>query len=538
MNTQPVWRETPVPKFGKLDRSAQFDVAVVGGGITGLSAAYQLKRAGKKVCVLERERIGSVDTGHTTAHLTCVMDTRLTELAKKFGKDVARLAWQAGREAIDTIESISRREGIACEFRRIPGYLHASLEKNEEKTNEESDDLRAEADLARELDFDAEFLARVPCVDRPGVRLANQAKFNPMAYLAGLAERIDGDGCAIYEQTEAEEFEVDPLAVKCGAHTIRADHLVMATHMPLTGKSSFLSASLLQTKLYAFSSYVIGAAIPKGALPEASFWDTSQPYYYLRIDAHADSDYAIFGGLDHKTGQETEPQGSFHKLESLLKTIVPRLNVDHCWSGQVIETNDMLPLIGESSPGQFVATGFAGNGMTFGTLSGRIATDYVLGRENPWQDIFAVDRKKIIGGAWRCLRQNTDYPYYMLKDRLTPAEGSSPDDVARNEGKILKIDGQRVACSRDAHGKVTMLSAVCTHLGCIVHWNDAEATWDCPCHGSRFTPSGEKFAGPAERSLEPFEPKKAKVHGPANGDAKKKPRRKSSAAKSAAKKGR
>lgn len=527
MNTRPVWRETPVPRFRKLDRSAQFDVVVVGGGITGLSAAYQLKRAGKKVCVLERGRIGSVDTGHTTAHLTCVMDIRLTELAKKFGKDVARLCWEAGDEAIDTIESVSRREGIDCEFRRIPGCLHASLEKDEEKADKESEDLQAEADLARELGFDAEFLAKVPFVNRPGVRFANQAKFNPLAYLGGLAERIDGDGCAIYEHTEADKFEADPLAVKCGEHIVRADHLVMATHVPLTGKSSFLSASLLQTKLYAFSTYVIGAAIPKGALAEASFWDTSQPYYYLRIDAHRDSDYAIFGGLDHKTGQESEPQDNFDKLESLLKTIVSHVKVDHCWSGQVIETNDMLPLIGESSPDQFVATGFAGNGMTFGTLSGQMATDYVLGRENPWQDIFAVDRKKIIGGTWRYLRQNTDYPYYMLKDRLQPAEGSSPDEVGPNEGKILKIDGKRVACSRDAGGKVTMVSAICTHMGCIVHWNDADETWDCPCHGSRFTPAGEKFAGPAERPLEPFEPKQ---RDGSNGNAKK-PRRKSSAAK-------
>ncbi|MCE9548707.1 MAG: FAD-dependent oxidoreductase, partial [Planctomycetia bacterium] len=244
-------------------------------------------------------------------------------------------------------------------------------------------------------------------------------------------------------------------------------------------------------------------------VPDALFWDTDSPYKYMRVDPHPSYDYVIFGGEDHKTGQVTETQQCFDRLERALHSVLPRAQVDRRWSGQVIETNDGLPLIGDIAERQFIATGFAGNGMTFGTLAGLMARDAVLKRDNPWQELFSPDRKKIRGGTWRYLKENVDFPFYFLCDRLAPAEAESTRAVGRGEGMVLKIDGEHVACSRDKDGKLTQVSAVCTHMGCLVRWNGAEESWDCPCHGSRFKPDGKVIAGPAETPLEPIGKMKA-----------------------------
>jgi Rieske Fe-S protein len=273
------------------------------------------------------------------------------------------------------------------------------------------------------------------------------------------------------------------------------------------GKSGMLSAGLFQTKLASFSSYVIGAKVRKNALPYASFCDTSLPYYYLRVDPGESSDYVIFGGQDHKTGQDDHPVRCYENLEEVLHQFIPDARVDCRWSGQVIETNDGLPFIGETAEHQFVATGFAGNGMTFGTLAGMMARDAVLGQANAWSRLFAPARKKLRGGTWRYMKENVDYPLYLLKDRLRP-KPHSPHSIGAGEGQVIRLDGRPVACSRDKAGKLTKVSAVCTHLGCLVRWNSAERTWDCPCHGSRFHPDGQVLAGPAEDPLEPVRAKK------------------------------
>jgi nitrite reductase/ring-hydroxylating ferredoxin subunit len=298
--------------------------------------------------------------------------------------------------------------------------------------------------------------------------------------------------------------------------------------------------------LIPYSSYAISARIPRGDFPESSFWDTSNPYYYLRIDRARDHDRAIFGGEDHKTGQADDTAARFKRLEGLLKQLSPKAKIENRWSGQVIETIDGLPLIGETAENQFVATGFAGNGMTFGTLAGMMACDRALGRENPWHIVFDVNRKKIRDGAWKFLRENLDYPYYLLRDRFKSAEAPSARAVKRGEGKVIEVDGQRVACSRDGQGKLYQVSAVCTHLGCLVHWNQAEETWDCPCHGSRFRRTGEVLAGPAESPLEPLakekasHPQKPRRHSKtaqANGRNGKRPHRRSAAPKTSRRSG-
>ena len=304
------------------------------------------------------------------------------------------------------------------------------------------------------------------------------------------------------------EVQEKPLAVTANGHTVTCDYLVIATHVPLMGKSGLLGAALFQSKLAPYTSYAVGAKLPKGTIPSALFWDTCDPYHYLRVDDHARHDYVILGGEDHKTGQVDDTEGCYHKLEHLLRRLVPKADINDRWSGQVIETNDGLPFMGESAEHQFVATGYAGNGMTFGTLAAIMASDAALGRKNPWQALFDVDRTKLLGGTWNYIKENLDYPYYMIRDRLSAAETKTLRGLRRGQGKIADLDGKRVAAYRDLQGAITTLSPFCTHMGCIVRWNSAESTWDCPCHGSRFKPTGEVLAGPAETPLEPAPPTK------------------------------
>lgn len=499
MDTTSYWiGSAALPEFPRPANDLEVDLVVVGGGITGITAAYLAKRSGLRVALLERERFAQIDTGHTTAHLTSVTDLRLHEMVGTFGKDSARAVWDAGGVAVDQIVSLIRAEDIKCDFRWVPGYLHAPIGADPKKHAKE---LKDEIAAAQELSITAEYSEKIPGFDVPGIKFPHQAIFHPRKYLAALLRAIPGEGSYVFEKTPADEILERPLAVKCGDVRLRCRYLVLATHNPLMGNTGTASALLFQTKLALYTSYALGAKIPENSLPEASFWDLNDPYYYLRVEKRHGYDYAIFGGEDHKTGQEHDTVGAYRRLEEKLLSFAPRAQVDYRWSGQVIETNDGLPLIGETAPHQFAATGFAGNGMTFGTLSAMMAIDAMLQRKNPWQKLFDVHRKKVLGGTWNYLSENKDYPYYMVRDRLAKSEGTSLASLPAGEGRILNLRGKKVAAYRGADGQVTLCSPVCTHLQCIVGWNPAEQTWDCPCHGSRFKPTGEVISGPAEEPL-------------------------------------
>lgn len=503
--TTPYWIETAqLPHFETLTQDLHVDVAIIGGGITGITAAYLLKQAGKTVALLEKGSCADIYTGHTTAHLTCVSDIFLTDLVKNFGQDHAQAVWDAGFAAIDQIENLVTSERIDCEFSRVPGYLHAQLQGG---TADERPDFKAQAAQAEKLGFEASYTDRIPFFGLPGTMFPNQAKFHPRKYVKALLEKIPGRGSYIFEHTMAEEVVEKPLGIKVGEYTVNCDYVIVATHVPLMGKTNLVSATLLQTKIFPYTSYALGAHVPKGTIPEALYWDTSDPYHYLRVDPKPDYDYIIFGGSDHKTGQAEDTEAQYNKLEKLLKKVIPMAQLSHRWSGQVIETMDGLPYIGETSKKQFVGTGFSGNGMTFGTLTAMMAYDKIMGRKNPWKELFHPDRKKIKGGAWDYLRENKDYPYYLVKTRLQSAEGTKVETLKPGEGRILELDGKKVAVSRAVGGDLHYCSAVCTHMGCLVEWNNAEKSWDCPCHGSRFAASGELIAGPAETALESVQPK-------------------------------
>jgi len=499
MDTSSHWIDSgSLPRFPKLGKDLTVDVVIVGGGITGITAAFLCKKAGLNFALIERGRLARMDTGLTTAHLTSVTDRRLFESIDAFGPETARAVWDAGGAAIDQIVANIRSEDIACDFKWLPGYLHSPGAQPPAAVLSE---LKQEAVAARDLSIRADFVESTPLFNGPGVRFPHQAIFHPRKYLAALVRSFGGKGSHVFEQTAVDDVQDKPLVVKAGAFSVHCQQVIMATHNPLQGATGSLAAMLFQSRLALYTSYALSAKIPAGNI-EAAFWDTNRPYHYLRVEHRRGHDLAIFGGEDHKTGQAENTSDAFYRLQQRFNEIFPGVRADRHWSGQVIETNDGLPFIGNVTVDQFMATGFSGNGMTFGTLGAMMALDAIVARKNPWTALFNVHRKPGLRDLVDYVKENKDYPFYLLRDWLGSADGHSLRSLKRSEGKILNLDGKKVAAYRDRAGKVSLCSPVCPHLQCIVGWNDAEHTWDCPCHGSRFRATGEVISGPAEENLE------------------------------------
>ncbi|MDP1589233.1 MAG: FAD-dependent oxidoreductase, partial [Prosthecobacter sp.] len=502
MKQESAWELPHHPSFPPVLKDLYADVLVIGAGVTGITAAYLVAKTGRSVIVLEKGKLCGGETKYTTAHISYPTDARLGDLVRKFGRNHAEAVWDACHVAAEQIRHNILTEQIACELRHVPGYLYAA----ENAKTREIDSLQQDARLAREMGFDAAFVECCPLTRRPAVRFSNLMKFHPTQYVVHLAQAAGQLGCQIHEESEVTEFDAEGLSVHCNGHRVSCRHVFIATHVPLQGVSGLLSATLLQTKLAGYSTYAVQAHLPLG-LPEALWWDTANPYFHLRTDITTTGVRVIAGGEDHKTGQNHDTEDSYHALSSHLQAIVPTARIVRRWSGQVIETVDGLPYIGEHA-GQFIATGFSGTGITYGTLAAMMFLDHVEGITNPWQDLFHIERKEL-SSSWNYLKENKDYPYYLTKS-LFMGENRDPNDLVSGEGAVLRRHGKRIAASRDSHGKLTLLSAICPHMGCVVGWNTADHTWDCPCHGSRFTAQGEVMAGPAESPLEPVRDDPAK----------------------------
>jgi glycine/D-amino acid oxidase-like deaminating enzyme/nitrite reductase/ring-hydroxylating ferredoxin subunit len=496
MKKQSLWIDTSPPKdFPQLQGRVNVDVLVIGGGITGLTTAYLLKKAGRRVAVVDQQNIGEGETSHTTGHLTFVTDERLNKLASRLGEKEAQAFWGAGRLAMQQIAEITSELDIDCELRRVPGYLFAAVGKDLEK---EAQSLKDDALLAETFGFDTDFMESDPLFGRPAVRFPNQLKFHPLKYVSAIAKALHGGGCHVFSRTSGSNIDSREHELHADGGVIGYECVVAATHVPIQGERDTFGAALFQTKLAAYSTYAIEAEIKSVA--ESLFWDTNDPYLYLRFDQRDGRSSVIIGGEDHKTGQDQDTEARYKRLESSLRKTFSDAKLKHRWSGQVLETPDRLPYIGEVAERQFLATGFSGNGLTLGTFSAVLIRDLITGKSNPWTGLFAPGRKAL-AGFLDYVRENKDFLSYFIKDWLRPAPPA--ESLHRGTGDVLNLDGKKRAVYCDEHGKRTVLSPICPHMGCIVAWNQAEKTWDCPCHGSRFTATGEVIAGPAESNLEP-----------------------------------
>ncbi|MCW1886055.1 FAD-dependent oxidoreductase [Luteolibacter flavescens] len=494
----PLWLDLPDgPAFPTLAEDTETGVLVIGGGITGVTAAWLLAREGRRVTLLERETIGARDSGHTTAHLTYLTDTRLPKLVDTLGKDDARLAWEAGRDAMAMIRSAVESLGIGCGFAVVPGYLALD---DEEDQSMGGIALRREEELMLELGFDVVMDGVNPVTGTAAIRFREQMKFHPLKYLRALAADAVKHGAKIHEHTSVDEFHDDPKRVIAGGHEVRYDKVIIATHVPLQGTAQTMGAALFQSKLFPYSSYAVCVRIPADGVKELIWSDTAEPFRYVRMEAGEGGEaQVILGGEDHKTGQESDPDECFARLEEWLTKWIPDAEVTHRWSGQVIETVDGLPYIGETVQDQFVATGFSGNGFTYGTAAAMMALAWVRGEEHAWSKLFAPGRKTPLS-LKEYLKENADATLRMIRDWLKTPDGH-PQLLEPDEGRVMEHNGERVAAYRDPEGELHLCSAVCPHLGCVVAWNAAERTWDCPCHGSRFGATGKVIAGPAEKDL-------------------------------------
>jgi len=483
----------------KLDSDIDCDVCIVGGGISGLSVAYHLTKAGQKVVVLDDGPIAGGETCRTTAHLTNAIDDRFHMLEKVHGEEGARLAAESHTRAIDQIEEIVRLEDIDCDFQRVDGFLFFAPGSDPAELDKE---LQA-AHRAGLTEVQKVERAPIAAFDTgPALRFPRQGQFHIMKYLRGLSDAIEGGGGRVYHRTHAEEFRGGtPATVTTSeGHTITAKAIVIATNVPVNDRVE------IHTKQMPYRSYVIAATVPRGSVAPALFWDDENPYHYVRVHSGDESDFLIVGGEDHKTGQADDGDARFARLEAWARERWPQIeSVDYRWSGQVIETQDYLAFIGRNpldDDNVYVATGDSGMGMTHGTIAGMLISDLILGRENPWAKLYDPDRIRL-RAADDFVKENLN-TFAQYKEYFTPGDAPEISAIAPGEGALVRRGLTKVAVYKAPDGTLHECSAVCPHLGAIVQWNSLEKTWDCPAHGSRFDASGCVVNGPANKGLERF----------------------------------
>jgi glycine/D-amino acid oxidase-like deaminating enzyme/nitrite reductase/ring-hydroxylating ferredoxin subunit len=485
---------TPETNFATLPGDLTVDVAVLGGGIAGIATAYQLKQAGSTVAVIEAGRIVESVTGNTTAKITSLHQLIYDHLISQFGEERARLFAEAQEAAKERIAAIVAEHRIDCDFRRTAAYTYALEEKMTEQ-------IKREVEAATKLGLPASYVdaTPLPFPVSAAVKLDNQAQFHPRKYLLALTGKIPGDGSYVFEGTRASQIEDgDPCTVQTSRGTIRAKAVVVATHFPYQDPNIYFAAMSPKR------SYVLGCRL-NGPAPEGMYISADEPHHSIRNNPYDGGEILMIGGENHKTGQGGDTRERYRRLEAWARANFDIASIEFRWSTQDNNTLDRVPYIGKLSSGMehvYVATGFGGWGMSNSHVAAMLLTDMIHGRENPWAEVFDPSRFKPVTSAPDFIKENLNVAKEFMADRISTPELKDLGELREGSGEVFKWNGEHVAVYKDERGAVSACSAVCTHMGCIVHWNSAEKSWDCPCHGSRFDHDGAVIQGPANKDLE------------------------------------
>lgn len=488
-----VWHPSAeMPSHPALGRDVEADVCVMGGGITGLTAALLLAREGREVVLIERHRLGSGVTGRTTAHVTTLIDAGYANLAEQLGLTTVRAVHASTSAAIEQIARLVRELDADCDFERVDACFYAEPGDDAAPVHGSHDALRA-ANVEAPGRIETSNGLPFPTADT--LVVPDQAQFHPLRYLAALARAASDAGVRIFEATRAHHVrDGTPCEVETGGgHRVRAQHLVHATHTPA-------GISVLQVEMKNSRSYVL-ALRTRSEVPPGLFFDTAEPYRYVRRQTIAGEPLVLVGGGDHETGKG-EPGEALRSLEAYARERFEDVEVVARWSSQVYAPSDGLPYIGWSpaGPHSIVATGFDGDGMVFGTLSAMIGTNLIVRDSDRWADLYRPDRFHVKASTRRVLEKGLSVAKNFVVDRLR-VDSRAVADVPPGEARLLQLKGRRLAVFRDEDGEVHVRSAVCPHMKCIVHWNAFERSWDCSCHGSRFDVDGTVVEGPSLHDL-------------------------------------
>ena len=487
--TSPWLATTPDAGYDALEGEVTVDVAVVGGGIAGLSTAANLRERGKSVAVLERDRIAAGVTGKTTAKVTSQHGLIYNHLRTEFGRRRARQYATVNEAAIDETERRVDDLEVDCRFERQPAYLYGN----------EREALEREADAATEAGLPATFVTSVPPFERAqaAVRFDDQAWFHPRKYLLALASDL-ADDVALFEHTRVTDVSPgSPCRLETGAGSVTARQVVIATGFPILDRAGYFA------RLHPKRSYVLGLRL-EGRPPEGMYYRVGDPYRSVRTHRDEDGSLLLVGGENHKTGQGGSTAARYRRLEEWARERFPVAAVEYRWSTQDYVTADKVPFVGRLGPGArnvFVATGFRGWGMTGGVAAGRLLGAAIDGEKPPELDLFDPLRFTPKTSFADTVVENADAASQFATDWAKALFSADGGRIDRGEGRVLRQGSKPVAVARDDDGQLHAVSAVCPHMGCLLEWNDGEASWDCPCHGSRFSPDGDVLEGPATDDL-------------------------------------
>ncbi|MFJ6793943.1 FAD-dependent oxidoreductase [Streptomyces sp. NPDC091268] len=503
------WMQTvDMPAYPSLMASAEADVVVVGAGIAGLSTAWELSRAGLRVIVLEAGRIAAGVTGHTTGKVTALHTSIYGQLRAQHGEEAARLYATSQSAALGRIVEVAEELGADCELERRPAFTYCEDPEGVQALQEETE-------AARQAGLNATFVTEteLPYPVAGAVRVDDQAQFHPLKYLRALADDLTARGSEIYENTRVTDLdEGEPCRVSTNSGTaVTARHVVVATHHPV------FDHALLATRLTQHRDLVIAGPIPAGHDPGGMYITSEDGKRSVRTAPGADGErLLIITGEAFTPGTGEDTVAGYTRLQSWAEQRFPGFRTTYRWAAQDNSATDSVPLIGPLRPGSknvYTVTGFAGWGMTGGVLAGQLLASLITDASRvPWTGLYDPHRPgSSLRSAPSFLKTQWDTAKHFVKDRLDTLGDGSNGPVATlppGEGTVVRAHGKPCAVHRDDQGELHAVSAVCTHLGCLVAFNNAERTWECPCHGSRFGIDGEVLQGPALHPLEPQDTEK------------------------------